>query len=350
MTITFSTTHSDDNPQVGSVRRLLVHRAWPSTTRSSPISSRPASPSRPRRPGGRLPGRDRHVRGRGPGRGRRGARAAGASRPGRRGSCAARSSARRRPWAATATARLRSRRRAAGAVESRPRGRGRRWSPSRRRWRSAWRAQPRVKISRVLTLANTGSATVHVSIALSRDRADDGDASVALTDAPSSISRSLPGASVPVPLTLVAHGLPDQTTVIGGWMIVSIDGGGTLRVPWALSRSDDLAAGLIGKRGAHARTRAADGRRQRRDQARARARLGASRTAPARLEIAPVQRLSVDLYRDSHLLGRLVERHELLPGQLPLRHHRHRPDDAQGAHARHLPARDRCRLGRRRDE
>ena len=34
----------------------------------------------------------------------------------------------------------------------------------------------------------------------------------------------------------------------------------------------------------------------------------------ARLEIAPVQRLSVDLYRDSHLLGRLVERHELLPG------------------------------------
>ena len=34
----------------------------------------------------------------------------------------------------------------------------------------------------------------------------------------------------------------------------------------------------------------------------------------ARLEIAPVQRLSVDLYQKSRLLGRLVERHELLPG------------------------------------
>ena len=35
--------------------------------------------------------------------------------------------------------------------------------------------------------------------------------------------------------------------MIGGWIIVSSDAaGGKLRVPWALSRSDDLAAGLIG--------------------------------------------------------------------------------------------------------
>ncbi len=34
--------------------------------------------------------------------------------------------------------------------------------------------------------------------------------------------------------------------MIGGWLLVPIDGGGTLRVPWALARSDDLAAGLIG--------------------------------------------------------------------------------------------------------
>jgi hypothetical protein len=40
----------------------------------------------------------------------------------------------------------------------------------------------------------------------------------------------------------------------------------------------------------------------------------ASSDGAARLEIAPVQRLSVDLYRDSRLLGRIVERHELLPG------------------------------------
>ena len=200
-----------------------------------------------------------------------------------------------------------------------------------------------VKISRVLTLANTGSSTVQVSIALSRDRADDGDTSVALTDVPSSISIA-PGASVPVPLTLVAHGLPDQTTVIGGWMIVSIEGGGTLRVPWALSRSDDLAAGLIGKAALTtarvqptgddtAATRLAlvlgsaksDGAGEARDRAGA---------APQR---RPLPRLAP--------AGRLVERHELLPGSYRYGITGIDPTHAQGAHARHLPARDRCGLG-----
>ena len=79
--------------------------------------------------------------------------------------------------------------------------------------------------------------------------------------------------------------------------------------------------------------------------------LGSAKSdGPARLEIAPVQRLSVDLYRDSHLLGRLVERHELLPGSYRYGITGIDPTHAQGAHARHLPARDRCGLGRRRDE
>ena len=169
-----------------------------------------------------------------------------------------------------------------------------------------------VKVSRVLTLANTGSATIHVSLALSRDRVDDEGAAVALSGAPSSLAIA-PGATVPVPLTLEAHGLPDRTTVIGGWILVSIDGGGRLRVPWALSRSDDLAAGLIGSAAltpalvqptgdGSAATKLA-------------LVLGSAKSdGSARLEIAPVQRLSVDLYGGSHLLGRLVERHELLPG------------------------------------
>ena len=120
---------------------------------------------------------------------------------------------------------------------------------------------------------------------------------------------------MPVPLTLMAHGLPDQSAVIGGWILVSTDaGGGKLRVPWALSRSDDLAAGLIGSAAlVPALVQPADDG-DCRHEALARARLRASPTAPRRLEIAPVQRLSVDLYRESHLLGRLVERHELLPG------------------------------------
>jgi hypothetical protein len=172
---------------------------------------------------------------------------------------------------------------------------------------------PSVKVSRVLTLANTSSSTAHVSIALSRDRVDDGDASVALTGVPSSLAIA-PGATVPVPLTLVAHGLPDQSTVIGGWLLVSTDGGGgKLRVPWALSRSDDLAAGLIGSAALVPALvqPAADGNAA----TKLSLVLGSAKSnGVARLEIAPVQRLSVDLYRESRLLGRLVERHELLPG------------------------------------
>jgi minor extracellular serine protease Vpr len=172
---------------------------------------------------------------------------------------------------------------------------------------------PSVKVSRVLTLANTSSSTAHVSIALSRDRVDDGDASVALTGVPSSLAIA-PGATVPVPLTLVAHGLPDQSTVIGGWILVSTDGGGgKLRVPWALSRSDDLAAGLIGSAALVPALvqPAADGNAA----TKLSLVLGSAKSnGVARLEIAPVQRLSVDLYRESRLLGRLVERHELLPG------------------------------------
>ena len=94
---------------------------------------------------------------------------------------------------------------------------------------------------------------------------------------------------------------------------VAIDGGGRLRVPWALSRSNDLAAGLIGSA---ALTPALV---QPTDDGSAATKLalvlGAAKSdGSARLEIAPVQRLSVDLYNGSHLLGRLVERHELLPG------------------------------------
>jgi hypothetical protein len=87
-----------------------------------------------------------------------------------------------------------------------------------------------------------------------------------------------------------------------------------MRVPWALSRDDDLAVGLLG------RARLAPARVTPSKDATVVARLdlvlGSARSdGAARLEIAPVQRLSVDLYRNSRLLGRLVERHELLPGR-----------------------------------
>ncbi|HET6171929.1 MAG TPA: S8 family serine peptidase [Gaiellales bacterium] len=168
------------------------------------------------------------------------------------------------------------------------------------------------KVSRVLTLENTSSSTVHVSVALSRDRVDDGDASVSLSGAPSSLAIG-PGNTMPVPLTLQAHGLPATSTVIGGWILVSTGGGGTLRVPWALSRSDDLAAGLIGS--ADLVPALVQPAKDGNTATKLSLVLGsANSNGTARLEIAPVQRLSVDLYAGSRLLGRLVERHELLPG------------------------------------
>jgi subtilisin family serine protease len=169
---------------------------------------------------------------------------------------------------------------------------------------------PRVSVKRVLTLANTSKSTVHVSLSLTRD-GDDGS-SVALAGAPAQLAIA-PGATVPVPLTLNAHGLPDATTVIGGWLLVRSDGGGTLRVPWALARSNDLAAGLIG--GASLDPPLLQPTTNGDPVAKLTLVLGSARAAgQARLEIAPVQRLSVDLYRGSQLIGRIVERHELLPG------------------------------------
>jgi subtilisin family serine protease len=170
---------------------------------------------------------------------------------------------------------------------------------------------PRVSVKRLLTLANTGKATMHVTLSLARDGDDDG-AAVSLAGAPSKLAIA-PGATVPVPLTLNAQNLPDATTVVGGWLLVLTDGGGTLRVPWALARSDDLAAGLI--RGSSLVPPLVQPTTNGDPAARLTLVLGSARSAgQSRLEISPVQRLSIDLYRGSQLIARIIERHELLPG------------------------------------
>ena len=138
--------------------------------------------------------------------------------------------------------------------------------------------------------------------------------------------------------------------MIGGWLIVLTDGGGTLRVPWALARSDELAAGPD-RQPPRSYRRALEPTTDGEPAAKLTLVLGAARSdGSARLEIAPVQRLSVDLYRDSQLIGRIVERRELLPGTLSLRHHGHRSEHPQAAGAGDLPPRDQRRLERRGDE
>ena len=170
---------------------------------------------------------------------------------------------------------------------------------------------PQVSVKRVLTLANTSTSSLRVSVSLLRDGSDDGS-SVTLDGEPSKVAIA-PGATLPIPLTLNARGLPHATAVIGGWLVVLIDGGGTLRVPWALARSDELASGLIG--GAALAPARLEPTTDGEPAAKLTLVLGSARSnGAARLEIAPVQRLSVDLYRDSQLIGRIVERRELLPG------------------------------------
>jgi hypothetical protein len=116
-----------------------------------------------------------------------------------------------------------------------------------------------------------------------------------------------------VTVTLRASALPAETGVIGGWIVVRRDGGAPVRVPWALARSDTLAAGLIGAAALTPRlVQPATGGRTAATLALV---LGSARSAAgARLQIAPVQRLSVDLYQKAQLLGRVVERQGLLPG------------------------------------
>ena len=206
---------------------------------------------------------------------------------------------------------------------------------------------PDVSVKRVLTLANTGAATANVSISLLRDGGDDGS-TVSLAGAPSKLAIGA-GATVPVPLTLKARDLPEETAVIGGWLVVSIDGGGTVRVPWALARDDGLATGLIG--GAAlvpplvqpTDRRRGGGEAHARPGLRALRRRGAPRDrAGAAADRRPLPRCAAA--RASRRAARAAA------GQLPLRHHRHRPEHAQGAHPGGLPARDRRRLERRRDE
>jgi hypothetical protein len=170
-----------------------------------------------------------------------------------------------------------------------------------------------VGIKRVLTLANTSKATVHVAVTLVRDGGADDGSSVSLGGGPSDLAIG-PGATVPLRLELKAHDLPAETTVVGGWLVVTVDGGGSIRVPWALARGANLASGLSGAASlAPPRLEPTTGGGP---ATRLTLVLGSARSAGvARLEIAPVQRLSVDLYRDSQLLGRIVDRRELLPGR-----------------------------------
>ena len=165
--------------------------------------------------------------------------------------------------------------------------------------------------TRTLLLTNFGSAPVTATFALLRDRAGDGDSTVALAASVPSITLA-PGASGSVDLTLTLAGLPDPAGVVGGWIVVAPAGASPLRVPWSAATAGDVKTPLI-------RSATLDSARFAPGAAGAIASrlvlgLGDVRVTDPRVEIAPVGHFTVDLLRDGAEIARIVDERHLLPG------------------------------------
>ena len=124
-------------------------------------------------------------------------------------------------------------------------------------------------------------------------------------------------ASSTLHVTLSLTGLTHTASVIGGWVTVTTDGSATtLRVPWAAATAGDAVVNLIRAAGLTATSFAtgtsADPPSQLQLQ------LGDVQAGlnpdDARLAIAPVARLTVELFQGDTDLGRLLDLRSLLPG------------------------------------
>jgi hypothetical protein len=118
-------------------------------------------------------------------------------------------------------------------------------------------------------------------------------------------------------VTLSLTGLSHTASVIGGWVTVTTDGSSaTLRVPWAAATSGDSIVNLIRAAGLTTTTFAAGTSADPPSQLQlqlgdAQAGLSAD---DARLSIAPVARLTVELFQGDTDIGRLLDLRSLLPG------------------------------------
>jgi minor extracellular serine protease Vpr len=167
-----------------------------------------------------------------------------------------------------------------------------------------------------LTLQNVSAQPLAVHLGFVRDGVgDDGVTADVTSDRPE--LTIAPGASTTIHVTLSLTGLPHSASVIGGWLTVTPDAGGpSLRVPWAAATAGDAVVDLIRtaqlSTGSFAAGPASD------PPAQLQLQLGdvqAGLTADdARLAIAPVARLTVELQQGSTDLGRLLDLRSLLPG------------------------------------
>jgi minor extracellular serine protease Vpr len=170
-----------------------------------------------------------------------------------------------------------------------------------------------------VSLHNVGAESLSVHLEFLRDGI--GDAGTSVTFAADKPTLTIgAGASTDVKLQLTARALPNQSSVVGGWVLVERPGGGVfLRIPWAVATSNDQAVGLI--RSMHlapARIPAVTGTAGPNVGALSRLdlELGAiseSGTNQA-LRISPVTHMTIHLYRGSTLVSRILDAQALLPG------------------------------------
>jgi subtilisin family serine protease len=167
-----------------------------------------------------------------------------------------------------------------------------------------------------VTLQNISAAPVSVHLGFVRDGVgDDGITADVTADQPELTIPANSTSTLHVMLSLT--GLPHAASVVGGWVTVTTDGGGpTLRIPWAAATAGDAVVNLIRSAGltstSFAPGTSADPPSQLQMQ------LGDVQAGldagDARLAIAPVARLTVDLYQGDTNLGRLLDLRSLLPG------------------------------------
>jgi subtilisin family serine protease len=170
--------------------------------------------------------------------------------------------------------------------------------------------------SQPVVLQNVSDQPVSVHLGFVRDGAgDDGITADVTADQP---ELTIPAhASSTLHVTLALTGLTHTASVIGGWVMVTTDGSqSTLRVPWAAATAGDAVVNLIRAAGLTTTTFApgdsADPPSQLQLQlGDVQAGLGAD---DARLSIAPVARLTVELFQGDTDLGRLLDLRSLLPG------------------------------------
>jgi subtilisin family serine protease len=164
------------------------------------------------------------------------------------------------------------------------------------------------RVKAALTLTNVSTRTVRATIAVRTQ--DEGAAAVDFSVRPNRI-RLRPGKSVLLHVAALTASAPSGSSTADGAIVAVINGGGSVRVPWAIAFGPDRLD-LIAKATLSAKSFAAS------DVTPTLLSIDAGRVlgVAGRPEIRPLQLLDVDLWRaDGTRVGLLARLRDLLPGR-----------------------------------